>query len=243
MTELLPKLEPLKGGEEQFDGDHSSLYKVQYYKDDTETGGETIRFSIAIGNTGRGMLHILLGQEKTQNGQTIAPAKQRIYKDNGEFRDVDVGYFEKHIHQDPGSHEHVHWHYDGLATLDLLDSSGQVVGLSPKASYCVVDVFKYKDLSNSPRTPKFSDRACHADTGDVGVGISVGWADYYRPNANEQYIEVDKIETGTYTLRFKINKTDLIAEVADPVSVRIYIDKEKGKVEPVGIDSSSKVKL
>jgi Lysyl oxidase len=230
MSELLPKLEPLKGEEGQFDGEHSSLYKVQYDENDRETGRETIRFSIAIANTGKGELHIILGDEKSQNGETIAPAKQRIYKDNGEFRDVDVGYFEKHIHQHPGGHDHPHWHYDGLATLDLLDNNDRIVATSKKTSYCVVDVFKYEDLPNSPQQPKFSTTACENKN---DVGISVGWADYYRPDADQQYIEVDKIESGTYSLRFKINKTDLVSEESKPVSIRIHIDKEKGEAKPV----------
>lgn len=49
---------------------------------------------------------------------------------------------------------------------------------------------------------------------DVGisVGISVGWADYYRPEADHQYIEIDNVKSGIYSIRFKINKSKLVHE-------------------------------
>jgi hypothetical protein len=228
--ELMPKLVPLKGTEEELDGQHTSLYEMEYYQSDHQTSTETIRFSIAIGNIGEGPLHIILGDEKTENGETIAPAKQRIYREDGEFREVDVGFVEKHIHQDHGGHDHPHWHYNGLATLELLDQEDRVVATSNKEGYCVVDVFKFQDLAKSPANPEFSPEACENKN---DVGLSVGWADYYRPEAQDQYIEIDKIETGIYSIRFKINKTDLVQDIGDPVSIRIKIDKEKKEVYPI----------
>jgi hypothetical protein len=231
MDELLPKLEPIKAREGQFGDNYSSLYQIQYYKSgsDVETTREAIRFAIAIANTGKGALHIILGDEKSQNGKIIAPAKQRIYKDNGEFREVDVGYFEKHIHRH-GPHEHPHWHYSGLASLDLIDNEGHVVANCKKTDYCVVDVFKYQDMPNSPQHPKFTVDACEYK---YDVGISVGWADYYRPEADGQYIEIDKIESGRYSIRFKMNQTSLVVEESKPISLRININKEKGEATPV----------
>jgi hypothetical protein len=229
-NDLLPKLIPLKGREEDFDGQHTSLYELEYYQSDDQTSTETIRFSIAIGNIGLGPLHIILGDEKTENGETIAPAKQRIYRDNGEFREVDVGFVEKHMHQDHGGHDFPHWHYNGLATLELLDQEDLVVAKSDKEGYCVVDVFKFQNLPNSPLTRQFSPAACENKN---DVGLSVGWADYYRPEAEDQYIPIDKIKTGIYSIRFKINKTDLVQDLGDPVSIRILIDKEKKIAKPI----------
>lgn len=226
----MPKLVPLKGTEENFDGYHTSLYEMDYYQSDHQTNAETIRFSIAIGNIGQGPLHILLGDEITQSGETIAPAKQRIYRENGEFREVDVGFVEKHLHQDHGGHDHPHWHYKGLATLELLDQEDRVVATSEKEGYCIVDVFKFQDLARSPPNPEFSPEACENKN---DIGLSVGWADYYRPEAQDQYIEIDKIETGIYSIRFRINKTDLVQDLGDPVSITIKIDKEKKEVYPI----------
>jgi len=229
-NELKPKLVPLKGTEEEFDGQHTSLYEIEYYQSDHQTSTETIRFSIAIGNIGRGHLHIILGDEKTENGETFAPAKQRIYRDNGEFREVDVGFVEKHIHQDHGGHDHPHWHFDGLATLELVDQEDHVVAESKKDGYCIVDVFKFQELANSPTNPNFSPEACENKN---DIGLSVGWADYYRPEAEDQYIPIDNIESGIYSIKFKINKTDLVLEIGDPVSIKIKIDKEKKEVTPI----------
>lgn len=230
MNELLPKLVPLKGTAEEFDGEHTSLYEIEYHQNDPETHTETIRFSIAIGNVGQGPLHIILGEEETENGETTSPAKQRIYQDNGVFRDVDVGYLEKHMHQGHMGPPMAHWHYDGLASLDLLDQEGHIVESSKKDGYCIVDVFKFQNLPNSPAIRRFHPEACSTKN---DVGISVGWADYYRPEADSQYIEIDKVKSGEYTIRFKINETKLIHEIGEPISIRIKIDKENKKVIPL----------
>lgn len=230
MSELLPKLLPLKGTAEEFDGEHTSLYEIEYHQIDHEAHKETIRFSIAIGNAGRGPLHIILGNEETENGETIAPAKQRIYQENGEFRDVDVGYLEKHMHEGHMGPPMPHWHYDGLASLDLLDQEGQIVESSRKNGYCIVDVFKFQNFPNSADVPRFHPYACSTKE---DVGISVGWADYYRPEADSQYIEIDKVKSGEYTIRFKINETKLIHEIGEPVSIRVKIDKENKQVIPL----------
>jgi hypothetical protein len=230
MSELLPKLEPLKG---DYDDVHKSLVDCTYVENDPETGGPTIRFSIAIANTGKGPLYVTLGAIKKENGKEIAPAKQKIFNENGQFREVDVGYFELHRHEHPGApHDHPHWHYDGLASLELVDEVGQIVAKSGKDSYCVVDVFKYQNLPDSPPSAIFPFEACETITGTVEVGISVGWADYYRPRADLQYISIENIKSGVYSLRFRINKTKLFHEESEPISLKIKIDKEKGEVRP-----------
>jgi hypothetical protein len=218
MNELLPKLVPLKG---RFDSIHQSLVDCKYYDDDIETNGPKLRFGIAIANTGKGPLHIILGDVKSENGEKIAPAKQRIFNDNGEFRDVDVGYFK--LHEELGHH---HWHYKGLASLELLNKDSEVAAYSKKDSYCVVDVFKYRDLPNTPESAKFLFDACEQKT---EIGISVGWADYYKKFTDLQSIDLNEVKSGIYSLRFKIERTKLIHEESEPVSLKINIDKEKGE--------------
>lgn len=224
MSELLPKLVPLKG-EFQFDTrTYPSLVDVRYIVNDPETSGPTMRFGIAIGNVGRGPLHVILGDVKKENGKTIASAKQRIFNEDCQFRDVDVGFFE--LHEQIG-HGEAHWHYHGLASLDLLDEDGQIVASSKKEDYCVVDVFKHQDLPYSCESKRFPVEACAEKT---EIGISVGWADYYHKYVEQQSIELDEIKTGTYWLRFRINKTKLVHEESEPATMKIKIDKENRRI-------------
>lgn len=217
MIELLPKLEPLKG---KFDNVHQSLVDFIYNQHDVDTNGPTLRFGIAITNSGKGPLHIVLGDLIIENGKKIAPARQRIFDDSGKFREVDVGHFE--LHEESG---HAHWHYKRLASLELLNSDGVVVASSKKDSYCVVDVFKFQDLPGTPHSAKFEHEACERK-GEVG--ISVGWADWYKKYTELQSIELDNVKSGIYVLNFKINQTKLVTEIGEPVSIKINIDKEKG---------------
>ncbi len=35
----------------------------------------------------------------------------------------------------------VHWHYEGLASMDLVDKDGKVISKSDKEGYCLADCF------------------------------------------------------------------------------------------------------
>jgi Lysyl oxidase len=218
MTDLKPVLEPLKGNF----GGYESLCDCKYRKDDQEK--PILRFSIAIANTGRGPLWIILGEPQNSNGRVVAPAKQRIRRDDGEDRFEDVGFFERHVEGEGG---HIHWHYSGLASLDLLNKDGQLVASSQKDGYCLADSFPYNtNLPNSSPTAYFDPSGCEQRT---EVGLTIGWADHYDLGTDDQYIEIEKIPSGKYQLRFTVNKTDLIHDTTEPVIVEVNIDHENEK--------------
>lgn len=125
MTDLLAVLKPLKGTI----GDNASLSDCEYDHDDE--GKPTIAFSIAIANPGSGPLHITLGTPQEVNGRTVAPAKQRIFNDKGGYREIDVGFFGQHV-EGPNM---IHWHYAGLASMELVDKDGKVVAASDKEAF------------------------------------------------------------------------------------------------------------
>src|SRR5437763_16821699 len=118
MTDLIPVLSPLKGSF----GSFASLSDCDYRRD--EEGNPILTFSIAIADIGRGPLHIILGDQlpPDKDGKVLAPAKQRIFSHDGNYRDKDIGFFERHDEPD-----HVHWHYEGLASMDLVDKDGKVI--------------------------------------------------------------------------------------------------------------------
>jgi hypothetical protein len=218
LNDLIPILQPLKG---KF-GSKESLCDCEYDYD--EKGKPILKFSIAIANTGKVPLWIILGKEQIdKDGNTIAPAKQKIYEDDGSEKYKDVGFFTKHIESDE-IENHVHWHYKDIASLELVDKNGKVVASSKKDGYCLADTFPYN--SNSP--PLFSASGCEQKT---EVGLTVGWADQYYRETEDQYIEIENIPSGKYHLRLTINKTDLVYDFKDPAVVEVNINKQLGNVE------------
>jgi hypothetical protein len=222
MNELKPRLVPLK----EVEGPNGiiKLADLDYVTRIFGADGPAIKFPVAIGNEGEAPLHIILGNIEDRDGEKVAAAKQRIYYDNNTFKDIDVGYFEKHIEM---GHDHPHWHYNGIGSIELLDLNNNLVTKSKKNSFCVVDEFKYKNLPNSPSTKRFFESGCEDKT---EVGISIGWVDHYKKGSSGQYIELNTLQSGEYWLRFQINPTQMVYDIAEPVKIKIFIDKEKNKV-------------
>jgi hypothetical protein len=217
MSDLRPVLVPLKG----WFGNDASLSDFEYRED--MNGKPLLVFSICIANTGRGPMHIILGSPQTEGNKTIAPATQRIFNDEGGYTEKDVGFFERHVEE----LDHVHWHYADLASMDLIDGNGEVKNTSKKAGYCLADSFRYKsDLQNSPVTRVFDHTGCEQKT---TVGLSIGWADHYDFNAQDQYIEIENVPSGKYWLRLTVNKTKLVCDIAEPQSIEVIIDHEHKK--------------
>lgn len=219
MIDLIPKLVPLKG---IFNAEIGavSLCDCSFSRDHI-TGIPLLKFSIAIANVGDGPLHIVLGDIQNEDGRQVAPAKQLIYDEHQTPKEVDVGFFELHIDEE---HHHRHWHYEGLASLDLVNEDDSVVASSKKDGYCVIDYFRYLSSPKSPERPRFSPTACEGQKSEVG--ISLGWADCYDDSSIDQAIELSEVESGNYWLRFKINRTKMVYDYAEPARLALMIDKE-----------------
>jgi hypothetical protein len=222
---LKPILQPLKG---ECRSTYSLVDCVYKIKD----GKPVLSFSIAIANVGSGPLHIILGDIVEKNGKTVAPAIQRIYKDDGNYEEKDVGFFEQHEEVDRFGMKMIHWHYEGIASMQLLNRDGDMVSESGKEGYCLADSFQYLNLANSPQEPVFQSIDCMMRTDNSRqVGLSIGWLDHYDFNADKQDISIEGVSSGTYFLKFAINKTDLEYEFKEPMSLEVYIDHESKKVD------------
>lgn len=223
MTELLPLLKPLKGNF----GGIKSLEDVSICRN--EKGRLALRFSISIANIGKGDLHITLGEPETTDNKTRSPAKQIITQEDGGKSEINVGYFDKHVEQEPGGHTHTHWHYSNLASLDLINNDGKIVASSDKEGYCVIDSFKYPNFFPS-RQKQFSHESCER-INQVGLGITVGWCDYYKYDTDLQYIDIEDLTPGNYTIKFSINQTQMRYTIGEPETFPITITEEDKKIQ------------
>lgn len=222
----MPLLKPLRG---DFGGGHRSLVDYKICRDNE--GKLTLRFSIAIANVGSGDLNIVLGEPQQIGGKTRAPAKQIIPQDDGGQREVDVGFYDRHEEQH-GDHGHIHWHYNGLATLELVTKDGKKVNESNKEGYCLADSFPYPNYPVT-RKAQFHPSGCER-RGEPKVGLTIGWCDYYKFGTDLQYIPIEDVPPGEYQIRFTVNKAPpgssssphMIYEVEDPELIDVNITEE-----------------
>lgn len=97
---------------------------------------------------------------------------------------------------------HGHYHFKDYADYALLDGAGNVVGVGHKQGFCFVDTFPYTARSSRPRYGSCDD----------DQGLSKGWADIYDWSLDGQWIVVDGLPAGVYTLRVTINPARLLPE-------------------------------
>jgi len=217
MSDLKPLLKPLKGNF----GGIKSLEDFVICKDNT--GKLALRFSIAIANVGKEDLEIVIGEPEQIDGKTVAPGKQIIKQENGETREIDIGYFDQHVEEDGSGHSHVHWQYKDLASMVLVDENEEEVARSKKPGYCVIDSFPYPNFP-IVRPMQFRHGGCEGTI--PKIGITLGWCDYYKFDTDRQYIEIENVPPGKYKIYFIINKTDMIYDIDEPASIEVTIKEE-----------------
>jgi len=155
------------------------------YLYDYEVEGELLRFTTAFGNKGEGHLEVFGGDPTTDGNQEVL---QRIYDDEGGFRDRVAGEFTYH-------EGHSHIHYDGYAIYNLREIGaggevGDILATGGKISFCLIDITRYDDNAGS------------SNYGSCGTtqGVSAGWTDVYGKGLSDQWINISGIDDGDYYL-------------------------------------------
>jgi Lysyl oxidase len=124
-------------------------------------------------------------------------------------RDLTMGVPSNHPDLFHWSACHEHYHFDGYAYYDLLDSDGSVVATGHKQAFCLLD---------------YSPWAWNDDDEDYtcgNQGISLGWEDIYGSYLDCQYVDVTDVVPGDYTLRISVN-LPLPATAVAPLVERDY---------------------
>jgi hypothetical protein len=127
----------------------------------------------------------------------ITPGTHRVmrfdfYSHNAGNADLAVGAPEDNPNMFTWSSGHGHYHLKDFNRYTLYNAGGQEVGESYKQSFCLMDSVRINSWARS--SAQFTD--CNVDQ-----GISAGWADKYRSTLPGQYVVIDGLPNGKYTLK------------------------------------------
>jgi hypothetical protein len=155
------------------------------YLHDYVVEGDLLRFTTAFANKGAGNLEVFGGDVLENGNQEVL---QRIYDDEGGWRDRVAGEFTYHS-------GHGHIHFDGYAIYNLREIGpsgevGDILATGGKISFCLIDITKYDSNAGS------------SNYGSCGTtqGVTAGWSDVYSRNLADQWINISGIDDGDYYL-------------------------------------------
>lgn len=190
--------------------DPAQEYLYGWYLDRTEIPGRALlRLSTATPNVGAGPLEL--------RGSSNEPGVyQRIYLSGGGYHDRYAGTFTFH-----SGHGHLHfdnWMNFRLRSVLTNNGVGDIVVAGDKTSFAILDLSRYNpNLPGSPPSAQYA--------GGLVQGLSVGWADVYSANLQDQWIDVTEIPSGRYWLEAIVDPADSIKESDESNNVsRILID-------------------
>jgi hypothetical protein len=182
------------------------MAQIRDFRVDESTlpGEQLLRFSTTIVNVGRGPFEAH-GRRSDTGSQVMDDVTQRIYDDAGVYRDraTDAVMF----YSGDG---HAHWHVRDLGRSTLTRKGARrPVGTGIKRGFCFYDNVPF------PGTKPSGYAGCGNDQPDaleVGMGLSVGWGDFYSYRLPDQYINITGLEDGTYRLKAKADTANWFKE-------------------------------
>lgn len=117
--------------------------------------------------------------------------------------DAEIGRPENNEDLFEHSDSHGHEHLKGFNRYDLYDADGNDVGVGRKQAFCLMDSAPIPDHPESSSGGRFD---C------TYQGISAGWYDKYGAHLGCQYVVVDGLPDGKYTLEATTNAEDDLQE-------------------------------
>ena len=98
---------------------------------------------------------------------------------------------------------HGHYHLRDFNEFLLFNSTGALATIGYKQAFCAIDIERIG--SNASASARFAN--CNTDQ-----GISSGWADVYSSGLPCQYIVIDTVPDGDYTLQSTTNAKHIVGE-------------------------------
>ena len=139
----------------------------------------------------------------------VTPGMHRILKfdflsKNVGTSDLVIGDPHNHLDWYQYSAAHGHFHLKDYNVYSLYDGQGNQVSPGKKQGFCMVDIEPIAGFPN-PGQKKFTD--CN-----LNQGITVGWADVYHRDLACQFIVIDGVPDGDYTIVATTNASRVIPE-------------------------------
>jgi hypothetical protein len=173
----------------------------------TDAGGQILlSFSTTYYNRGDGPLEFRADPNTAGiEGDVERDVFQRIYREDGEYRDRAAGTFLWH-------QPHLHYHFADFVIYDLeavdVPNVAQLSGVAQKSTFCVRDVSRV-DVTLENALPDAEYKIC----GKERQGIAVGWGDTYFYTYPDQNLNITDLASGTYRLLFIVNPEDRFDEI------------------------------
>jgi hypothetical protein len=98
---------------------------------------------------------------------------------------------------------HGHYHLKDFNEFLLFNSAGNLATVGYKQAFCAIDIERISPTASA--TPRFGD--CNSDQ-----GISAGWADVYSSFLACQFVVIDGLPDGDYTLQSTTNSKHVAGE-------------------------------
>lgn len=98
---------------------------------------------------------------------------------------------------------HGHYHLKDFNEFQLFDSAGSLATIGYKQAFCAIDIERISPSASA--SARFQD--CNSDQ-----GISAGWADVYHSGLACQFIVLDGVPNGDYTLQSRTNAQHKVGE-------------------------------
>lgn len=125
---------------------------------------------------------------------------------------------------------HEHWHVERYVAYHLtaLDAEGRPTGAQRtdhKVGFCIYD-FEKADVDLGPDDPVYTREGCgQEDSSLLEMGLTPGWADYYKWNLPGQSIEIDGLPDGDYRIFAVADEAGVFRE-ATTDNNRTWVDFE-----------------
>jgi Lysyl oxidase/Bacterial Ig domain len=169
-----------------------------------------VRFDAALRNIGAGPLEIR-GSNPVNGVMTVTG--QRIYDDNGHFRDDNS---QRPVIRFESADGHHHWHVQNAARYSLWNEAGTAeAGVGAKVGFCLEDGGRFD--SSAPGDAYSSNATSNCEAGQpnapsVFQGITPGWQDVYGASLRFQWVDLSDVAPGRYRLGETVDPTNFAVE-------------------------------
>lgn len=190
-------------------------------------GRTILKFTASFLNQGEKHFELAVNAKtEFKSGETYQEVYQSIAGENGIYRNKVVGNFSWHI-------PHKHYHYSDFADYVfsfVKPASDTQVPNAPKTirqktTFCIRD--------NEPFSPTVNgapQKAIFPTCGQDRQGLSIGWVDIYKNTLPDQYIDINDMPAGTYSLSFFLDPNQrFIEEHKDNNISTIFIELDVKK--------------